>query len=96
MLILPKRRHNRQIHKAKISKGGIRKLNQAPKYVFGYQLFDRVKYRGQEEFVFGRRSRGSFDIRKIDGTKLTASVSYKKLVHLDFRKPLLVAYSNLT
>ena len=27
------RRHNRQIHKATISKGGVRKLNQAPKYV---------------------------------------------------------------
>ena len=32
---------------------------------------------------------------KIDETKLTASVSYKKLVHLDFRKSLLVAYSDL-
>ena len=95
LLILPKRRHNRQIHKAKISKGGIRKLNQTSKYVFGYQLFDRVKYHGQEGFVFGRRTSGYFDIRKIDGTKLTASVFYKKLAHLDFRKSLLTAYSDL-
>ena len=30
--------------------------------MFGYQLFDRVIYNGQEGFVFGRRSSGSFDI----------------------------------
>ncbi|MDR1000832.1 MAG: HNH endonuclease, partial [Clostridiales bacterium] len=34
------RRHNRQLHKATILKGGIRKANQTPKYVHGFQLFD--------------------------------------------------------
>lgn len=84
------RRHNRQIHKATISKGGKRKLNQTPKYVFGFQLFDKVSYKGQECFVFGRRSSGSFDVRKLDGTKLSAGVSCKKLKPLEKRKTILI------
>lgn len=71
--------HNRQIHKSTILKGGIRKQNQAPKYVKGFQLFDKVLYKNQECFIFGRRSNGSFDIRLLDGTKISAGVSYKKL-----------------
>ena len=83
------RRHNRQLHKATILKGGYRKANQAPKYVFGYQLFDKVLFKGQEGFIFGRRSSGSFDVRQLDGTKLSAGVSYKKLVLLEKRKAIL-------
>ena len=90
LLIVPVRQHNRQIHKNKINKGGTRKLNQAPKYVFGCQLFDRVLCLGQEGFVFGRRSSGGFDVRKLDGTKLSPNISYKKLRHLESRKSLLV------
>ena len=78
--------HNRQLHKATILKGGVRKRNQAPKYVFGYQLFDKVLYKDQECFIFGRRSSGSFDIRKLDGTKISAGVNYKKLKLLESRR----------
>ncbi|GHU58239.1 hypothetical protein AGMMS49975_24700 [Clostridia bacterium] len=49
------RRHNRQIHKATINRGGYRKLNQAPKYVFGFQLFDKVLLGDSYGFIFGRR-----------------------------------------
>lgn len=73
------RRHNRQLHKTTILKGGYRKANQAPKYVFGFRLFDGVRYQGKDCFVFGRRSKGSFDIRMLDGTKVSAGVSYKRL-----------------
>ena len=48
--------------KIKHTKVVIEKSNQTPKCMFGYQLFDRVIYNGQEGFVFGRRSSGSFDI----------------------------------
>lgn len=82
--------HNRQIHKNTILKGGYRKLNQAPKYVKGYQLFDKVLYNNQECFIFGRRSSGSFDIRMLDGTKISAGISYKKLRLLENRKSYLV------
>jgi len=73
------RRHNRQIHKATIAKGGRRKTNQAPKYVHGFQLFDKVLYERQECFVFGRRSSGYFDLRLLDGTKIHASAHFKNL-----------------
>lgn len=92
LLMVPKRQHNRQIHKCRINKGGMRKLNQTPKYMFGYQLFDRVLCLGQEAFVFGRRSSGGFDIRKLDGKKVNANINYRKLRHLEYRKPILVSY----
>ena len=73
------RRNNRQLHKATIKKGGKRQRNTAPKYVHGFRLFDCVRYQGQVCFVFGRRSSGYFDLRLLDGTKMHASASYKKL-----------------
>lgn len=74
-----RRRHNRQIFKANTPKRGVRKRNQAPYLVKGFRLFDKVRYKGTECFVFGRRSSGSFDIRLFDGTKVNAGVTYKKL-----------------
>lgn len=82
--------HNRQIQKCTIQKGGYRLRKQTPKYMFGYQLFDKVKYNNQECFVYGRRSSGSFDIRLIDGTTLSAGKSYKKLKPLEKRKSYLI------
>ena len=74
------RHHNRQIHKTKFSKGGTRKLNQAPYLVKGFRLFDKVSYQGKEYFIFGRRATGYFDIRTLDGIKVNkGSISYKKL-----------------
>ena len=74
-----RRRHNRQLFKANTPKGGMRKRNQAPYLVKGFRLFDKVRYKGIECFVFGRRSSGSFDIRLFDGTRVNAGVTYKKL-----------------
>ena len=89
------RRNNRQLHKATISKGGIRKSNQAPKYVKGYQLFDKVKYDSQAYYVFGRRDSGYFDIRKLNGEKVNkGSLSYKKIKLLEQRKTLLTERRN--
>lgn len=92
LLIIPKRQHNRQIHKCTINKGGTRKLNQTPKYVFGYKLFDRVLCLGQEGFIFGRRSSGQFDIRKLGGIKISASINYKKIKLLEHSNSMLIAY----
>jgi N6-L-threonylcarbamoyladenine synthase len=64
----------------RLSIGGKRKLNQAPKYMRGYQLFGRVQMPGgRKEFIFGRRSSGSFDARTLDGEKISAGISFKKL-----------------
>ena len=73
------RRHNRQIHKSRILKGGIRKRNQAPHVVKGCRLFDAVKYAGNTYFVFGRRASGCMDIRTLGGVKVNSgSLSYRK------------------
>lgn len=82
--------HNRQIHKQKILKGGIRKRNQAPYLVKGFRLFEKVKYHGKQYFIFGRRSSGFFDIRTLDGTKVNkGSVSCKKIRSLDMPRSYL-------
>jgi RRXRR protein/HNH endonuclease len=73
------RHNNRQLHKATIRKGGMRQRNTAPKDVQGFRLFDCVTYQGQTCFVFGRRSSGYFDLRTLDGGKIHASASFKKL-----------------
>lgn len=83
------RHHNRQIHKAKISKGGIRKRNQTPYLVKGFRLFDKVLYQGKECFIFGRRVSGRMDVRLLDGTRINASVGYKNLKLLELRKAYL-------
>ena len=82
---------NRQIHKSKTLKGGIRKLNQAPKYVCGYQLFDKVKFEGKAYYVFARRSTGYFDLRTLSGEKVNnGSISVKKISRLEGRKNILI------
>lgn len=84
------RRHNRQLHKMTIGKGGKRKNNQAPKYVHGFQLFDRVRCGKTECFVFGRRMRGYFSVRLVDGTVVSSDVACKRLKLLERRKTFLV------
>ncbi|MDG5787454.1 RNA-guided endonuclease IscB [Evansella sp. AB-P1] len=74
------RKNNRQLHKATILKAGIRKSNKAKRFVKGFQLFDKVAYEGQTCFIFGRRQTGYFDIRLLDGTVISRSCSFKKLV----------------
>lgn len=89
-LIIPVRRHNRQIYKASILKGGFRKKNQAPKYVFGFRLFDLVQLpSGECGFIFGRRSSGSFDVRHLGGKKISAGISCKKLRMIEHPSNLL-------
>lgn len=73
------RHHNRQLHKATILKGGIRKANQAPYLVKGYRLWDKVLYSGQECFIFGRRSTGYFMLKQLDGSTISNSASHKKI-----------------
>lgn len=82
---------NRQIHKAKILKGGKKKFNQAPFFVKGYRLFDLVEYQKELYYIFGRRSSGFFDIRRLDGTKINnGSVSCKHIRLIDARKTLII------
>lgn len=81
--------HNRQIHKTKILKGGKKKLNQASYLVKGFRLFDKVKFGNQIGFIFGRRSSGYFDIRKLNREVIHRSAFWKNLKLLETRKSLL-------
>lgn len=81
---------NRQIHKANFLKGGRKKLNQAPFLVKGFRLFDLVEYQKELYYIFGRRINGSFDIRKLDGTKVNkGSINCKHLRLISTRKSIL-------
>ena len=82
--------HNRRIHKNTILKGGYRKRNQAPYEVKGFRLYDKVLWKGQKCFIFGRRSTGRMDLRLLDGTHVNASVGYKNLKLLKMRSSYLI------
>lgn len=75
------RRHNRQIHKTKILKGGKKKMNQVPFKVFGFRLFDKVEFQGNEYFIYARRLSGYFNIRDINSEN-KKDVTYKKLTYI--------------
>ena len=82
--------HNRQIHKLTIQKGGGRKRNQSGYLVKGFRLFDKVWFEGKEYFIFGRRQRGYFDIRNLEGVRVNGgSLSYKRLKFLETKHSLI-------
>ena len=71
--------HNRQIHKAKILKGGVRKRNQAEHMVKGFCLYDKVIFNGRKCFITGRRTSGSFMLKDIEWNKVSDCAGYKHL-----------------
>ena len=89
--VRPVRHHNRQLHKATVLKGGIRKLNQAPKYVFAFRLYDKVLYQGREWFVWGRRLRGWFLLKSCSAENLKVETSYKNLALVERSANYLIA-----
>lgn len=79
-IIRKRRANNRQLHKASILKGGIRKNNQAPHEVHGYRLMDSVVYAERPCFVNARRQSGYFSLSDLSGKVLAGSVSYRHLI----------------
>lgn len=73
------RRHNRQIHKMNILKGGRLKRNQTPHLVFGFAINDVVEYDNRLWFVTSRRKSGYFKITDITTKEKIDSISYNKL-----------------
>ena len=65
--------------------------NTAPRFILGFQRFDKVLWNNIECFVFGRRKTGYFELRKLDGTKIHASAKAKELVLLETSKTLLIS-----
>ncbi len=64
--------------------------NTAPRFVEGFQRFDKVLWNGVECFVFGRRKTGYFDLRKLDDTKIHASAKAKDCVLIESARTLLI------
>ena len=80
-LIKKVRNHNRQIHKSKILKGGVKKMNQAPYKVKGFRLFDKVFCQNKEWYINGRRIKGSFILKNLKNETLEISSSKIKLIN---------------
>jgi len=76
------RRQNRSLYKANLLKGGRRKRN-TMKEVKGYRRFDKVMYGKVKCFIFGLRTSGYFNVKTIEGEKISDSVSYKKLTFVE-------------
>lgn len=64
------RRHNRKLHRESPAKGGIRRNAQTGHMVKGFCLNDTVLAKGQQWFINGRRQKGAFVLKRLDGTKL--------------------------
>lgn len=64
------RRHNRKLHREVPAKGGVRRNAQTGHTVRGFCLNDTVLAKGQQWFVRGRRQKGGFILKHLDGTKL--------------------------
>lgn len=82
--------HNRQLHKFKAIKGGKRKNNQLPYLVKGFRLWDKVLYNKEECFIQGRRARGCFQLKKLDGTLISAGIACKKLKLIETGKHYII------
>jgi N6-L-threonylcarbamoyladenine synthase len=64
--------------------------NTAPRFLHAFQRYDKVRWKGHECFIFGRRSSGYFDLRKLDtGKKLSASANVADIVLLESARTLL-------
>jgi len=85
------RKCNRKLFKG--SRSHIR--NTALRLVKGFARFDKVRYRGVDCFVFGRRSTGYFDLRKLDGEKVHASARWGDLNLLAHSGTMLSEYRNV-
>ena len=84
-LIQQVRKCNRKLFKG--NRSHIR--NTANRIIRGFQRYDKVLWKGIECFVFGRRKTGYFDIRMLNGHKLSSSAKAKDLKLLENFKTLL-------
>lgn len=74
------RRHNRKLHREVPAKGGVRKRVQAGHTVRNFCLNDTVQYQKQRWFVRGMRVKGSFVLKRLDGSK--TEVTPSKIIFL--------------
>ena len=81
---------SKSVHVYASANSGVRKRHQTPYEIKGFRIYDKVLYRGKTAFIFGRRSSGYFDIRTLDGERISAAVNSKKLRLLEKRRTFLI------
>ena len=74
------RRHNRQLYKDSIEKGGYKKPNQCPYITRGFRRYDMVEYKNKLYFINSLRSTGSFEIHNLQGVKINKTPTKLKLI----------------
>jgi len=85
------RKCNRSLFKANLLKGGKKKVNTI-KEVFGFKRWDKVLFGKVECFIYGLRSSGRFDIRRLTGEKINASVKHTNLRLMERFKTWRIAF----
>ena len=83
------RRQNRSLFKANLLKGGRRKRNTL-REVKGFKRFDKVLYKSKKCFIYGLRKSGYFDVRTINGEKVSDSAKSKELTLLEKAKGIIL------
>ena len=58
--------------------------------------YTKVKCKGEVGFIFGRRTIGSFLVKRLDGKQLSAGISYKKLKLIAKRKTYITERREVT
>jgi len=86
------RRQNRKLFKG--ARSHLRNTIPSSK---GFRRGDRVELPdGHQGFIFGLRSSGHFDVRRLDGTILSHSISYKVLRRIEGARTLRIERSRIT
>lgn len=87
-LVKQVRKQNRKLFKGQHS--AIR--NTAPRFILGFQRYDKVLYRGQEGFVAGRRRTGYFSIKQLNGKTLNSNAKVKECRRLESANTWLISH----
>jgi RRXRR protein/HNH endonuclease len=86
------RRQNR-----KLFKGARSHLRNTIPGAKGFRRGDRVQLpNGHQGFIYGLRSSGNFDVRRLDGTVISHWISHKKLRRLESARTLRIERSTIT
>ena len=88
------RNHYRQLHEMLPKKGGIRPPVILPKFIYGYQISDKVLCNGKVGFVSSRRQSGSFAVKDINGNFISKGITYKKLKLIEQRTSVMFAVTH--
>ncbi len=86
------RRHNRQLYRESVFKGGYRKKNQCPYAIFGYHRYDMVEYNKKLYYINSLRTSGCFQIKDIFDKKYEKNIIYKKIKMVQIRNGFIINF----